>query len=269
MTETVYPAPVADKTGYSFKRVIAFARYYAPQLRTQFLIYIIASFCLALLLLIPVREVVQVLLIGSVWGIMGLLFYCGPLVFARKDDYRIIERLIPVSAAEKTTVYFVYILIVVPLSVYLLPWLAEIIYINVPSLHTPAMMELMEFRHSVNATNLTINILNNVATVLTCFYCVMYAHRSRLIKGIRAIIAVNAVSGLFGAFIGGAAAFKMGFQDGMTNVDRMGGEQLADNILNDMLTLHNPLTVAYIVIFAIYSIVIAYMSYKTIRSRNL
>lgn len=268
------PATPISSSRFSLRRVWAFAEYYMPRLKGELLIYAAISLICALLCLIPTDSDTQATLFVGVWTILPILYYCGPLIFAKGADTRILERLIPVSAAEKMCFYYVYILIVIPVVVFLLPLCASWIYLSVPSIQTDGVMKLYETKFGFWGIVWLINLLGGIFIAMVCLWSVEFFKQNRMMMGIVGVITANIIIGFLGIVLGVAAAwkgFKMGFYDGLNGIEQDSEkctEMLVQSVMEDLNTVH-PLSIAVVVSIIILIGITAWSTYRSLRSRNL
>ena len=208
----------------------------------------------------------------TVSALLPLLVYCGPLIFAKGSDTRIIDRLLPVSAAERLTFYYVYTLIVVPVIVLGPLFLANWIYLQIPAIQNEGLVSLYEMKfHTFGMINV-INIIGIAFTIMTCLLCVEYARHNRILWGVVSIIITNMIIGIIGGVLGGLAAFKQGLADGMAGKSEAEieshVESLTSNVINDLNTVNTPSIVALCVLCA-GVIFVGWFTYRTIKKRNL
>ena len=260
--------------GFSFSRVWAYAQYYMPRLQGEMLIYAGISLLCFILCLLPGPGEMQKFLMVGVWTVIPILFYCGPLIFAKGSDTSIIERLMPVSAAEKLTFYYIYTLIVIPILVYLLPLAAGWIYMACPSLQTPGITELYTFKFQYRGLILFINIISGLLIATSCLYGVMASRHNRMLFGIAGVVIANVTVGILSGIIGVVAAlkaFKTGFDDGVSGIEP-NPEKFATTFVQDMLDdfiQPNPLTISILVIICILTFVTGWLTYRSIKRKNL
>ncbi|MDE5870250.1 MAG: hypothetical protein K2H18_08445, partial [Muribaculaceae bacterium] len=236
---------VSKSPGFSFQRVWAFASFYMPRLRVQILVYFAASLVCAILSLIPANENVQLAIFVAVWSLLPILYYCTPLIFAKGVDTRILERVMPVSAAEKMTFFYMYLIVVIPIVVFLLPLTAVQIYMAIPGLQTESMVTMFEMKENIFGILSLINMASALLVAVICFFFVEYARTNRLLWGIVSIVAVNTIIGFVGGIVGACLAFKAGIADGIAgkpeNFDAAMQGVVTD--VMDELTSVDPLTV--------------------------
>lgn len=260
-----------NSDGYSLSRVWAFTNYYLPRIKKQILIYAAVSALCAVVCLLPTPEFIQMGLFVAVWTLLPLLFYCAPLIFAKGADSRIVERLMPVTAGEKLTFFYLYTLLVVPIAVYLLPILSGLIYINCPSIQTPEVMQLHTVKfHYFGMINL-INIIGAMFISMTCFLCVEAARQNRILWGIVAVIVSNTILGVIGAILGGYAAFKAGLRDGLAGKESIAEENVKEytnKILTDLNHADTATSIAVCVIIVI-TVITGIWTYRTLKRKDL
>ena len=253
--------------GFSLHRLAAFASYYFPQLKRQIFAYLLISILLSALIFVSNKYEVQMALYSVTWSVLGILCLCAPLIFAKKGNSRVIERLIPVSAAEKTVFYFLYLLVAIPVILFLAPSVAMYILIHNPGLISDQLNEILKLSDLISESSRLTNVVSSVGAIATCFYFVMRARHNRMLVGIVSIIVLEIVCGIIGAFIGGYTVLKVGFDDGFNN--RAPDPDRLIEIMTDAMSIHNPLMLGYMAIFTILSVTMIAMSYRLIKSQNL
>lgn len=265
---------VLSSSGFSFRRVWAYASYYMPRLKWELLIYAGISLICAILCLIPAIDDVQMIFFVGAWTVLPILFYCGPLIFATGPDTRIINRLIPVSAAEKMVFYYTYILIVVPVVVFLLPLISAWIYMSCPALQTEKLLMLYQTKFNSWGILFLINIVGGMFVVQACFWSVEHFQHNRMLMGIVAVIVANIFMGILGGIIGIAAAikgFRKGFMEGLNgnpaNAEACAQEFL-DNVMTDLTVVH-PLSITILGVIVVLVCVTGWQTYHSLRYRNL
>lgn len=267
-------AIASNSNGFSFRRVWAYACYYMPKLKWELLIYAGVSLICGILNLLPVHEDLQVALFVGTWTILPLIFYCGPLIFATGPDTKIIDRLIPVSAAEKLTFYYIYTLLVIPVVVYLIPLCADWIYFSCPSVQTQKMMALYEAKFGELGVLGLMNLTGAVFITMACLFSVLHARQSRMLMGIVAVVVANIIVGFLGAILGvvtSIKAFKMGLEDGIAGKTQC-TEDVTERVVKEVmaeLSTSNPLSLVLLGVIIVLIIVTGWMTYRTIRKRNL
>lgn len=274
MTESIPTTP-----GFSFRRVWAYALYYMPRLQGEMLIYAGISLVAFILCLLPGPGEVQKFLMVGVWTVIPILFYCGPLIFAKGCDTRIIERMMPVSAAEKLTFYYIYILIVIPIVVYLLPIAASWIYMACPSLHTPEVAELYKIRFQYRGIIWIINLISGIFVAMGCLYGVMASRHNRMMFGIVGVVVANVAMGILSGIIGVVSAIKAikenafvaGLKDGLAGTED-NAEKFATQFVTEMLddfNQPNPLTLSIMCVIIVLIILTGWLTYRSIKRKNL
>lgn len=255
---------------YSFRRVWEFAVFNLPNLRIQLLIYLGISLLASGLCLIPASGKIQTVIFMGVWALLPMLFYCGPLVFAIGPDMRIITRQLPVTAVEKLTFYYIYLLVVIPIEVYLLPMLAGWIYTECPGLQSEAVMALYEVKYSFMVIPTILNVLSAMFVSMICFYFVEATRNNRLLWGIVAVFAANTVIGILGGIFGAVAIVKSGFlKNILSNPESVDASNVNIDGVLDIITSVDWLTIISITVMVIIVVVTGCLTFRIIRSRNL
>lgn len=255
---------------FSISRVYDFGVYYWPRLRKQVWIYTAVSLFCSALCLIPAPDTVQVGLIVAIWTLLPLMFFCAPLIFAKGPDIRIVERLIPVSAAEKMTFFYFYILIVMGLCSYLFPYIAVIIYHNCPAVQTPEGLSMYDMKFYQSPGMIYwINVSGSVLTTLMCFYIVEYVSHNRLLWGIVSVIATNTFVGLLGGIMGAWMTIKLGYEDGLKGCNTDAGvEMLVERVMARLNSVDLMSSVVLIIMIGCI-IVTGMLTYRALKRRNL
>lgn len=266
MIQTIPSSP-----GFSLRRVIAFAQYYLPRLRTQMWIYGCVSLLSFILCILPAHEEVQKALMVGVWTVIPMLYYCGPLVFSKGSDSRIIERQMPVSAAEQLTFFYAYTLIVIPILVYLLPLAAGKIYLSCPTLQTPDVLELYKMKFNNWGILNLINFLGAIFISIACLYGVMASKQNRMLYGFVGVIVANIIVGVLGGIIGIVTAFQKGLEDGMSGAE-YNPDQFEKAFVNDMMQTFSkaePISICAVITIAVLIIITGVLTYRSIKRKNL
>lgn len=248
---------------FSWRRVMQVASFYSVVTTRQLIIYALASLVFAFLILIPAHEYIQVGLFTMIWTSIGLMMQLAPVVLAKSGDSRIIERLIPASAAEKLTFFLIYFWLVIPFVCYFLPEISLILYKAIPFLQTSQMLELIDLHHTPNATSLLMNIFNSLGAATTCLYVVMKVKRNRVLWGIVSVFVFNFILGIIGAVNGFITVFNMGIEDGSAGYPMNNAQ--ASQWAMDFISELQPVFVTITCLLAIY---LAWMCYKTYRLLN-
>lgn len=257
--DTDHSAPAGGK--FSWKRVRDFARWNMLKLHGQLIWFPIISLLMAICLLLPCSETIQIGLFSLIWSVIPLLAELSPIVFARGGDARTIMRMIPATPAEKLTFYFIYTLVVVPASLLLLPFAASLLYLCIPAIQHPEMLKLYNLRNELSLTmNYNIPYLNvvlsNGAVILTCFYFVMRSRTNRIINGIISVLCVLFVSGVIGAVYSLTAVFRMGVIDGMSGVPQKTEEEILNSLINEMTVPYGMMWVLTILGFLFFAVMV-------------
>ena len=259
----------SQSSGFSISRVWQFALYSLPGLKWQLIIYAIVSVVCGAICLIPAKETIQIGLFVAGWTALPLMYYCAPLIFAKGADTRIVNRLIPVSTAERFCFYYIYMLVVLPIIIYFIPLLCSNIYMHWPAVQTPEMMTLYEMKFNSLGVLSLINLFGAIFVIELCFLCVEYARHNRILWGIVGVICANTVIGFLGAILGGIEAFKAGMQDGFN------GKKPADNVdqvverVMERITHADAVSITIMGVIIVMAIATAVLTYRTLKKRNL
>ena len=194
-------------------RLKALWGYYFPIVKWQLIIYAaVAVFC-ALMELLPVGMFLQFSLFTVVWTILPFMFMLSPLVFARNGDSRMVECQLPASASEKLTFYALYLLLAIPLIVFVLPEAALWLSTKIPALQNDLMTTLLSIRWKLSAGLTATNLLTATCGVMTCLCVVLKAKSNRILKAVASVIAVEFTVGIMGGIYGIISALQDNFTD--------------------------------------------------------
>lgn len=278
--------------GFSFSRVAALAAYYRPFCAKQLICYGLLSLAFAILTLLPMPDMVKVAIFTICWGAIPILYSLAPIVLAKSGDSRIVERMIPASAAEKFCFYALYFWVAVPIAVYLLPFLANLLYLHIPSIHTKGMAGLVNLQMHNPAQVLVLNCMTSLAISLTCLYVILSAKSARIVKAVILAFAVQFGFGLFAGILGGFVGFNEGFKDGLNgemerkmteytvrtgsdpsyldgvNAGMEKGFDLAGSMVSDMINQRGVMITLYIII-GVYLLIMFWCTYRYLKRANL
>lgn len=254
--------------GFSWRRVMEVGRFYYPIFRPQMIVYPIASLFIALLSLMPFGAVAQVGLFTLSWSALPLIFEVAPCILARSGDTRIVERMIPARSSEKFTFIILYLLVAVPVMVFLMPELALRLYMKIPAIQTEGMLDILKLRYCELPSVINLmNVAGSLATVLTCLYVVYQSRTNRILKSIVAVFAVKFGIGMFGAIWGLAFAINVGIKDGMACAAPRNPDQMEDMLYSMMGS--SPYMTFVTIVLILYCVLMLWLSYRAMSRRNL
>lgn len=260
------------REGFSFRRMMELNHFFGPAFGKLMLFYFIASVVFGIVILLPVNEYLQLANFTLIWATLPYMFSFAPLVMGKRGDSRIIERLLPVSATEKYVYLMGYFLIVIPIVVYAVPECALLLYKQIPSIQTTALMDMLSIHFGISSAVMITNLTGAVATTLLCLYVVQHAKSSRMVKGIVSVFISQFGIAMMGAFYGVAAAFKSGLADGMADAANGTctnyGPDKVQAIVNDMMTF-SPYIITMIAILAVYMLTMFWLNYRQMTKDNL
>lgn len=287
-----YTGYAADSDGFSIYRVAELASYYRPFCAKQLMVYGIVSLIVAILTLLPMGDIAKVAIFTISWAAIPLLYYLAPIVLAKSGDSRIVERMIPVRASEKFIFYLLYFGVAVPIAVYMLPFISNILYLHLPSIQTKAMTGLVEIQMHNPAVIVVLNSLTALAISLTCLYVILSAKTARIVKAVISAFAVQFGIGLVSAIMGGLMEFKEGLKagynaeisskaveltsrtpHGATYADGVSagmdaGFEFANAIVTEMIDDHATIITLYSVV-GIYLLLMICLTYRNLKRANL
>lgn len=255
------------RDGFSWRRVALVAAYYRYFTDRQVMVYLAISFLSAALLLVPMPVEAKLAIFTLVWTALPIMVYVSPAALGAKGDARPVGRMLPARASERFVYLIFYFLVVIPAVVFLLPYAAELILLNVPALQGGSDIEYLLKLQLGKAWVLTIlNFFGGAATVLTCLYVTCRARTSRVVKGVLAAFGVQFALGVIGAFYGLSKVFAMGFEAGAT------GKQPAppnmQDLMNEMAQA-TPYIICSISVVGLYMLWMFWMNYRELKTRNL
>lgn len=255
---------------FSWRRVGEVAKYYSPVINRQLAVYGIISVTCAIILLLPLNATAWTGIFSLTYTMLPLLFWLAPIAFAKHGDTRIVCRMLPAKASEKYAFFLIYNLVVIPITLYMLPEFALWLNTVIPEIRSDMALILIEL-HFTNYTILTIiNTLCSVSTVITCLYVLNYARHSRIIKAVASVFGVQFVAGVLGALFGLSIAFQRGYEDGVNGTIMT--EEQQNMLVKEMIeriATSSPYIITLTTIFAIYLVVMLWLTYVTLRKRNL
>lgn len=251
---------------FCVRRIMALARYYSPRIEKQLLIYLIISVCFAIITLLPLHELAQVGLFTIIWSACPLMFQLAPCAFAKYGSSRIIERLIPVSTAEKFAFRMLYFFVAVPAAVYILPYSATYLYAHIGSDESSGLCKLIRIMHENSLQIRLINILGGVGCTLTCLYTVSRARTSRILKGVIAVFGVQIGISILGAFWGMSTAFKAGMKAGIQGLP-IDSERATMELTQAMLD--SPYLYIVVGVLVVFVGLMLVLNYRLLKRQNL
>lgn len=253
-------------SGFSFRRVLELAHFYRPIIEKQTLVYGIISIGGSILLLLPVPEILQIAIFTIVWTILPFMIELAPCILGKSGDSRIVERLLPASAAEKLVFRLIYFWIVIPAVTYVLPWVAALLYMNMPDVQTEDVMGFYDMMTCRTFLTGVVNVLTMLVVTTTCMYFVTLARHNRVLKGIIAVICSQVFISFFGAAWGFWISFNAGVCDALENTTMYRGRMQLE--LQNMF-ISSPIFYIMAGVLAVWLIVAVVMNYKILKYRNL
>lgn len=261
-TDTLNPAA---SNRFSWRRVALLSRYYTPLLRLQIPIYAGISIIFALLLLIPFPDMGRVAVFTLVWGIAPFLVQLAPCALGRKGYGSTTDHILPAKASEKMAFFAIYFLVAVPLTVDLLPSLAELLILSTPSMQTEQLMELIEIQFGIGPSAIILNSCAEGMSIMVCLYMVCRMRSNKVLMGVVGVLATQFFVGLLGGIIGGYKAFSEGFADGYAG-KCISDEDLTDKILESMM--HSPVMTVAAALMAVLFILSIVANYRLLRKQT-
>lgn len=254
-------------SSFSLHRIAQLYSFNGPWLRKQLIGYLSFSVLTALLYIWGDGHSWQGAVSGTCHLALGVMFILSPLVFIKGGDARIVERLIPASAAEKFTFHVSYLVLMIPVC-YLFPWLAE-------KLCAPEVVVIGDIKVDVEhglgqpAVFEWIGYLSAFAALMTCLYCVVHARTNRALKGtIFAFVVIIGFS-IIGSIFAAMEAFMIGFNEGAMGMEQSVDEAEVVAKVTEALNDHITYTYVLVGIFAAYALLMLGLTYRSLSRRNL
>lgn len=246
-----------------------FAAYNRSMIKKQLLIYLSVTLFLSVMMLLPFGYAVQGAITSLVIAITPFLYKLAPIALNRGGDSRLIDRMIPASAAEKLTFYVIYFLGIVALATFLLPEFAEFLARRFPSLNASGVVSAADSPFNANFAMKFCNIAGEIAPAATCLYVMNRARNNRIIKSVLSVLAVEIAFGIMGAFYAMGYAFSLGFEAGRTGGPvtfdpDMVARQAMDHLLNG-----SPFLLICAIVTTAYSILMLWLTYRNMKKSNI
>lgn len=248
---------------FSFRRFALLWSFYRPILSRQLIIYFGASLLFAILTLLPAKSAVQCTFFTVIWTALPYMYELAPIVLAKHGDSRVIERLLPASAAEKLTFFSIYFFLIIPLVTYLLPEIALFIYRALTAVHTDEMLTLVDIQLNNAPIIIVMNAFSTWTASVVCLYVVISRRRNQVLMGILSVFAVNILVGLVGAVYGAASAFVIGMHDGLTGADYK-PEVLVKQVI-DTIKNGSSYAIGFIIVLGLFCISMLGLVYRKIK----
>lgn len=195
---------------FSWRRVRDFGGLYKYSLRRQMIAYGALSLFAALMGLIPFGPTTQVGLFSMFSSALGIAYYVSPVVLSKWGDTRIVMNMTPALPIEKFIFFMIYFLIVLPVIVFLPSLISQLIYLQIPSIQTKPMLELIHLSLNVDF-NTDSKLVQSAALMLSCFYTILVSKDNRTLKGIITVFGILIGIGLLGFILGFSMALTTDF----------------------------------------------------------
>lgn len=254
-------------SSFSWHRVAQLYQYNAPWLSKQTAIYFIFSLTTAIIFLFTRGHAWQVGLYSTCCTVQSFMFIWSPIIFTKGGDSRMVDRLIPASTIEKFVFYMSYLLIVMPISCYLLLFVAEKIYLHTGPADGP-MYNALETELLIPTSYKMIEYLATLAAMLTCFYFVIAAKRNRFVKAYLLSIGVLVIISSFPSFFIVKEAFLAGYNEAIGIGPEVSGTEIA-GLVNESVMSNNVFLITGICIILAYILMIFWSSYRALYRRNI
>ncbi|MDE6811679.1 MAG: hypothetical protein K2J15_04945 [Muribaculaceae bacterium] len=257
---------------FSISRTGKLFGFYSSGIKKQLLTYLICSIILSLLLLIPATDDIRTGFFSMTWMIIQWMWYLSPLLLTKKGYCNGIDTLLPLKASEKLAFFILYFVIIIPLSLYILPLLAELYIIRSESQPTTVFMKLIYFQLHPSWVIRSINYLSAVLSVTVCLYYIVKSRHNKALYGIISAFICQIGLGILGAIVGGYQEMATGLEDGwngMTADPKIVGKMQVDTeeSLKTVYELLQPsaATLTVIGILIMVNIIFYLLLYKRLR----
>lgn len=252
-------------SSFSWGRVAQLYQYNAPWIRKQTTIYFLFSLAVSLSYLLIPSETLRMTVYSTCSTILLFMFIWAPVVFTKGGDTRIVDRLIPASPAEKFVFYMSYLLIVIGLSCYLCPWIAEKISVELyPDMKGGEKLQ----NEQVPIVFKWSTYLSTIAAMLTCFYFVIAAKRNRVVKAYLISIGVSMFLSTLNTFYGVKEAIIAGYQEAASEGSAASEAEIAE-MVSSALNDHLHFSICAFAVSLVYIFIIMWLSYRSLYRRNL
>lgn len=252
-------------SSFSWERVAQLYQFNDPWIRKQSTIYFLFSLTVSILYLLIPSQTLRMAVYSPCCTVLMFMYIWSPIVFTRGGDTRIVDKLIPVSPTEKFVFYMSYLLIVVGLSCYLCPWIAEKIS---PVLYPDTNGGEIAQNERIPIVFKLSTYLSTIAAMLTCFYFVIAAKRNRVIKAYLISIGVSLVLSTLNTFYGVKEAIIAGFKEAASQ-GRAASEEEISEMVSSALNDHLYFSICALAVDMGIIILLIWLSYRSLYRRNL
>lgn len=252
-------------SSFSWERVAQLYQYNDPWIRKQTIIYLLFSLATSLCYLLIPFQTLRMAVYSPCCTVLMFMYIWSPMVFTRGGDTRIVDKLIPVSPIEKFVFYMSYLLIVIGLSCYLCPWIAEkISAVLYPDMNDGEMLQ----NEQVPIVFKWSTYLSTIAAMLTCFYFVIAAKRNRVVKAYLISIGVSMFLSTLNTFYGVKEAIIAGYKEAASQGSPASEAEIAE-MVSSALNDHLHFSICALVVSLVYILMIMWLSYRSLYRRNL
>lgn len=196
---------------FSWRRVWEFGELYKYSLVRQMIAYGALSIFAAIIGLMPFGQTVQVGLFGMFASALGIAYYVSPVALSKWGDTRLVMNMTPALPMEKFAFFMIYFLIVLPIIVFLPPFISQLIYLHIPAIQTKQMLDLIHLSLDYDFNTIS-KLVQSAALMLACFYTVLVCKENRTLKGIITVFAILLGIGMVGFILGFSRAFMADFE---------------------------------------------------------
>ncbi|MCM1349207.1 MAG: hypothetical protein NC338_07320 [Firmicutes bacterium] len=234
-------------------------QYFFPAIKLPLLLYVATSLSVGIIYMLLQQSATGVVMSGLLQFILSIMLYFFPLLLYRTYN-PVVQTMLPSTAGEKLTVFFIMCLVINPIVVYLpfngMQW-AMAPFINAD----PLFSDIKQLSISMSEIMQGTGWLQSLPPVATCMFVVVTSARKRvgLAVGmtILTIVGLSLLSGIAGAVM----AFNTNFEafvnvSGTVNPSEL-GELMAEWL--------KPLIVVIISACTAYTLFMTWLSYRKLK----
>lgn len=187
---------------FSWRRVAMVARYFAPRLRWQMILYPVLSaiiFCFSYIAI----AANQFTLGTTIAGITSYFFCFAPIVFGTRRDSAYFATL-PALGSEKFAFVIIYCFFVIPFLIYMPMLILDVIFPSADSNSLSVTVRMLKEAgiESVSMVQIALSsCVSTCAQTALCLWVVMASSVHRVLKGILIPLAINFVFGVITGII--------------------------------------------------------------------
>lgn len=254
-----------QSSSFSWGRVAQLYQFNDPWIRKQSTIYFLFSLAVSILYVLIPSQTLRMAVYSPCCTVLMFMYIWSPIVFTKGGDTRIVDKLIPVSPTEKFVFYMSYLFIVIGLSCYLCPWIAERI---APELYPDMNGGEMLQNEPIPIVFKWSTYLSTIAAMLTCFYFVIAAKRNRVVKAYLISIGVSMFLSTLNTFYGVKEAIIAGYKEAASQGDAVNESEISE-MVSSALNDHMHFSIFTLAVSLVYILMIMWLSYRSLYRRNI